>query len=172
MIKFIFRLSCLVFFGFAGLAGAQAQVYGTDYISFEGTAVVLDNPTSPACQADGIHYNDQYRVSYRYTANPSVISDALAFYPSGDNAAKMNSTQSPSLSLSGPSTTTWSYINHYGNEGSGLTSSSNLNIESTLDTGVTLGTAVVKIRGSIGDFLAWNNCNISQIHAALVLIPQ
>ena len=29
-----------------GLVDARAQVYGTDYLSFEGVGFVLDNPTS------------------------------------------------------------------------------------------------------------------------------
>jgi hypothetical protein len=154
-------------------ANAVAQTYNTDYISFEGTLVVLDNPTSAGCQADGINYNDQYRVSYRFTVNPSVIADALALFPSGDNATKMLSTQT-SGSLNGSSTTEWIYINHYGNStpGTPLASSSNLTISSGLGQPLSLATGNIKILGSINNFLAWSNCNIASVHAALVVIPQ
>jgi hypothetical protein len=172
MMRFVFRLSCLMFFSLASFAGAQAQVYGTDYLSFEGTAVILDNPTSAACQADGIYYDYKYRLTYRFTANPSLIADAIAFYPGGDNAVRMISTQSPNFSLSGASTVSWSDINHYANYNSGLTSSSNLTILAGINTPVGLGTGNIKITGSIGDFLNYSGCTINQIHAALVAIPQ
>ncbi len=168
---------------FAGLASsvfalalcsgkAEAQTYNKDYVSFEGTLVVLDNPTSAACQNDGIFYDDQYRVSYRFTANPSVIQDAIAIFPSGDNATKFKSTQT-SGSLNGQSTTEWVYINHYANsENSPLASSSNLTITSGLGQPVSLGTGNIKILGSINNFLAWSDCNVASVHAALVNIPQ
>jgi hypothetical protein len=151
---------------------AGAQTYGTDYLSFEGVLVILDNPTSAACQADGISYNNQYRVSYRYTANPSVISDAFALFPGGDNATKFKSTQSGG-SLNGPSATEWVYINHYGNsDNSPLASSSNLTISSGLGQPVGLGTGNIKILGSINNFLAFSDCNVTSVHAALVAIPK
>jgi hypothetical protein len=174
MINFL-RFSCFGFFWLASFAGAQAQVYGTDYLSFQGMAVVLDNPTSAACQAIGINYDGRFRVTYRYTANPSVIADAIVFFPDGSRdpgAAKMISTQSPNFSLAGSSTISWNYINSYGGSGSGLTSSSNLTILAGINTPVGLGTGNIKITGSIGDFLSNSGCNINQIHAALVAIPQ
>jgi hypothetical protein len=152
-------------------ASAQA-VYNTDYISFEGVLVVLDNPTSPGCQAAGINFNDTYRVSYRFTVNPSVIQDAFVLFPSGDNATRMRSTQT-SGSLNGPSPTEWIYINHYANADSAvLPSSSNLTISSGLGQPLTLATGNIKILGSINNFLSQSNCNISSVHAALVVIPQ
>ena len=153
-------------------ADARAQTYGTDYISFEGVLVVLDNPTSSTCQADDVYYNYTYRVSYRFTVNPSLISDALALFPSGDNAAKIKSTQS-SGSLNGSSTTEWIFINHYANsDNSVLASSSNLTILSGLGQPVSLTTGNIKILGSINNFLSYSDCNIASVHAALVVIPQ
>jgi hypothetical protein len=155
-----------------GLATASAQTYGTDYKSFEGVLVILDNPTSAACQADGINYDDTYRVSYRFTVNPTLIQDAFVLFPSGDNAAKFKSTQT-SGSLNGSSTTEWIYINHYGNSDSAvLASSSNLSISSGINGAVTLTTGNIKITGSINNFLAYSTCNIASVHAALVSIPQ
>lgn len=151
---------------------AKAATYGVDYLSFEGVLVVLDNPTSAGCQADGINYNSQYRISYRFTVNPSVIQDALALFPSGDNAARMRSTQT-SGSLNGASSTEWNYINHYADEDSAsLASSSNLTISSGFGQPLTLSTGNIKILGSINNFIAESNCNIASVHAALVAIPQ
>src|SRR5271154_1744546 len=151
---------------------AKAATYGVDYLSFEGVLVVLDNPTSAGCQADGINYNSQYRISYRFTVNPSVIQDALALFPSGDNAARMRSTQT-SGSLNGSSTTEWIFINHYANsDNSVLASSSNLTILSGLGQPVSLTTGNIKILGSINNFLSYSDCNIASVHAALVVIPQ
>jgi hypothetical protein len=165
-------LTSAVFALALSLAEAGAQTYGTDYISFEGVLVVLDNPTSSGCQSDGINYDNQYRVSYRFTNNPSVISDALALFPAGDNAAKIKSTQT-SGSLNGSSTTEWIYINHYANSDSSvLASSSNLTISSGLGQPVSLATGNIKILGSINNFLSYSNCNIASVHAALVVIPQ
>jgi hypothetical protein len=165
-------LASAVFALILSLADARAQVYGTDYISFEGVLVVLDNPTSSACQADQVNYNDQYRVSYRFTVNPSLIADALALFPSGANAARMRSTQT-SGSLNGSSTTEWIFINHYANSDSSvLASSSNLTISSGLGSPVSLGTGNIKILGSINNFLSWSDCNIASVHAALVVIPE
>src|SRR5277367_6163542 len=158
----------------SGNASAQA-VYNTDYISFEGTLVVLDNPTSAGCQAANVNYDDQYRVSYRFTVNPSLIQDALVLFPSGDNAAKMLSTQPTTGSLNGPASTEWIYINHYGNSTGTppgpLPSSSNLTISSGLGQPLTLATGNIKILGSINNFLAESNCNVASVHAALVVIP-
>src|SRR5271170_4358646 len=168
----IVGLASAVFALILSLADARAQVYGTDYISFEGVLVVLDNPTSSACQADQVFYNYQYRVSYRFTVNPSLIADALALFPSGDNAARMRSTQT-SGSLNGSSTTEWIFINHYANSDSSvLASSSNLTISSGLGQPVSLATGNIKILGSINNFLSWSDCNIASVHAALVVLPQ
>lgn len=165
-------LASSVFALILSLDDARAQVYGTDYISFEGVLVVLDNPTSTTCQAHQIFYSDTYRVSYRFTVNPSLIADALALFPSGDNAARMRSTQT-SGSLNGSSTTEWIFINHYANTDiSVLASSSNLTISSGLGSPVSLGTGNIKILGSINNFLSWSDCNIASVHAALVVIPE
>jgi hypothetical protein len=152
---------------------AVAQTYNTDYISFEGTLVVLDNPTSAGCQAANVNYNDQYRVSYRFAVNPNLISDALVLFPSGDNATKMLSTQTGG-SLNGPSSTEWIYINHYGNSTptTPLASSSNLTISSGLGQPLSLATGNIKILGSINNFNAQSNCNVASVHAALVVIPK
>jgi len=159
----------------SGNASAQA-VYNTDFISFEGTLVVLDNPTSAGCQAVGVNYNNQYRVSYRFTVSPSLIQDALVLFASGDNAAKMLSTQPTTGSLNGSATTEWIYINHYGNSTGTppgpLASSSNLIISSGLGQPLSLATGNIKILGSINNFLAEQNCNVASVHAALVVIPQ
>jgi hypothetical protein len=59
----LFGLAGAVFaFVFCSVDARAQAVYGTDYLSFEGVLIVLDNPTSSACQSHQIIYGDQYRV--------------------------------------------------------------------------------------------------------------
>jgi hypothetical protein len=153
-----------------GLAGAHAQE-GVTFQAFQGTLVVLDNPTSATCQAHNVNFADFYTAIYRFAINPAVVSDALAIHSSrGD--AQMYSTQSPNFSLNGPSTTGWNYISKYASYGTLTPSSSNLTLQAGL-TGlaVAAGNANVILNGSINDFLGISGCNITKVHAAMVRTP-
>jgi hypothetical protein len=155
---------------FLNLSDARAQVYGTDYLTFEGSLYILDNPTSTICQSKGFNYGNEYKAIYRFTANPSLIADALAIN-SNYSVNRINSTQSPNFSLAGASTGNWIWMNGHGNYGTLSNSSSNLTILSGLNQPVTLATGNIKILGSINNFDAWSDCNITSVHAALVAKP-
>jgi hypothetical protein len=159
--------ACVVLFG---IADARAQE-GVTYQSFTGTLFVLDNPTSPACQAVNVYFGNMYTVIYRFAINPAVVSDALAILGTLGEAV-MASTQSPNFSLQGQSTTTWSYINIYAFPGTSGPSSSNLTLQAGL-TGLpaAAGNANVIINGSINDFLGFPGCDVARVHAALVRRP-
>lgn len=155
---------------FSDSVSAHAQE-GVTYQAFQGTLVVLDNPTSATCQAHNINFSDTYFVIYRFAINPTMVSDALAIHSTrGDS--QMYSTQSPNFSLNGPSTTGWNYINKYASYGSLSPSSSNLTLQAGL-TGlpVASGNANVILNGSINDFLAVSGCDIAKVHAAMVRTP-
>jgi hypothetical protein len=96
-----------------GLADARAQTYGVDFLSFQGIGVVLDNPTSATCQSIGVNYGDTFTIVYRWTNNPSLVSDALSIIIDGHSVSRIVSTQSPNFSLNGTSTVTWTYINRH-----------------------------------------------------------
>jgi hypothetical protein len=159
----------------AGLTGARAQNFVT-YLDFEGRVFIQDNPTSATCQASNIVYGSSYTVVYRFTLNPSVVADALAFV-SEHSDARVVSTQSPSFSLSnaivgGPSTTNWDYINSRAGAPTGpFPSSSNLTFGRGGGSGPivpTSGAAIVV--GTINDFLAISGCTVT-LHGAMVVRP-
>jgi hypothetical protein len=151
----------------------RAQVYGTDYLSFQGRLIVLDNPTSAGCQAVGINYGSAVDAVYLFTVNPSLIADALTTYPQGGRAGQhMVSTQSPNFSLAGLSTTITYYVNSYGNApNTPGVSSSNLTILSGLNQPVSLAAGNIKILGSISNFLGNSGCTVGSVHGALVAVP-
>jgi hypothetical protein len=155
---------------FFGLANAQAQE-GVTFQSFTGMLFVLDNPTTPACQAKGVNFANIYTVVYRITIDPTQVSDALAIHGSRGEA-QMYSTQAPNFSLQGPSTTGWNFINKYGSFGTLTPSSSNLLLRAGL-TGnpAAPGNANVIINGSINDFDSISGCNVANVHAALARNP-
>jgi hypothetical protein len=159
-----------------GFVDAQAQTYGTDYLSFEGALYVLDNPTSGACQSHGINFGDAYRMVYLFTNNPSnanISADAITLFPQGAAAARMHSTQFP-FSLAGTSTIVWIFFDSYGkfNSYAPIPSiSSTLTIVSGLGAPVSLATGNIKILGSIPSFLGWPDCNIGSVHGAAVAKP-
>jgi hypothetical protein len=155
---------------FFNLSDARAQVYGTDYLSFEGSLYILDNPTSAVCQSRGFNYGQEFIAIYRYTANPSLIADALAIN-SAYSVNRIISTQSPNFSLAGPSTGNWIWMNGHGRYGTLGNSGSNLTILSGLNQPVTLATGNIKILGSINDFIGNSGCNINSVHGALVARP-
>src|SRR3954453_15441817 len=104
----------VVAFAFAfHVNGAKAQTYGTDYVAFEGRGVVLDNPPSAACQSIGVAFGSVFTIVYRFSADPSVIADALAFVGNGRSEGRIISTQSPNFSLNGTNTVTWTYIGRH-----------------------------------------------------------
>jgi hypothetical protein len=156
--------------GFFGLANANAQE-GVTFQSFTGILFVLDNPTTPTCQAHGINFANMYTVIYRIAINPAVVSDALAIH-GARGEAQMYSTQAPNFSLQGPSTTGWNFINKYGSFGTLTPSSSNLLLRAGL-TGnpAAPGNANVIINGSINDFDSISGCNVANVHAALARNP-
>jgi hypothetical protein len=166
---------CSALFGVAsvlcfGMANALAQE-GVTYQSFTGILFILDNPTSAACQAKNINFADVYTVVYRIAIDPTKVSDALAVHGTRGES-QMYSTQSPSFSLQGPSTTAYNYINKYGSYGTLSPSSSNLTLRAGL-TGLPAapGNANVIINGSINDFNANSGCDIASVHAALARNP-
>jgi hypothetical protein len=159
-----------------GLVDARAQaVYGTDYLSFEGVGVVLDNPTSPGCQSINVNFGSVYKVVYRWTANPSLVADALSFIIGDHAVSRLISTQSPNFSLNGSSTVTWTYINRHADFGNGVgATTTTMTILSGLNGPVTLGTGNIKIvNGNIPNFPANTTagCTLTNFHAALVAIP-
>jgi hypothetical protein len=159
-----------------GPAGARAQTYGVDYLSFQGTGVVLDNPTSAACQSVNVNYGSTYIVVYRWTNNPSLIADALSFISDDKQVFRIISTQSPNFSLNGTSNVTWAYINRLANFGSGVAATtSTMTIQSGLNAPVSLGTGNIKITNGIINNMYGNAsvaCTINNFHAALVAIPE
>jgi hypothetical protein len=153
-----------------GLANARAQE-GVTYQSFTGIIFVLDNPTSPACQAKGVNFANIYTVIYRITMNPAVVSDALAIHGTRGES-QMYSTQAPNFSLQGASTTGWNYINKYGSDGALTPSSSNLLLRAGLTGALAApGNANIIINGSINDFDSISGCDVANVHAALVRNP-
>src|SRR5437588_4448747 len=87
-----------------GTSSVSAQTYGTDYESFRGEGVILDNPTPAACQNFDINFGTTFFFIYRFSANPAVIADALYFVSGRQSAFRIVSTQSPTFSLNGTST--------------------------------------------------------------------
>jgi hypothetical protein len=160
-----------------GFADARAQTYGVDYLSFQGAGVVLDNPTSAACQSVNVNYGSTFIVVYRFSNNPSVIADALAFVADDKQAFRIISTTGPNFSLNGTSTVSWSYINRHADFGNGVasTSQTTMTIASGLNAAVTLGTGNIKItNATIQNFFGNTTagCTINNFHAALVAIPE
>ncbi len=45
-----------------GLCGASAQTYGVDYLAFQGTGVILDNPTSATCQTKNFNFGSTFTI--------------------------------------------------------------------------------------------------------------
>ena len=158
-----------------GLGDARAQVYGTDYLAFQGTAVVLDNPTSAACQANNINFNKTYTIVYRFSANPAVTSDAMSFIIGNDSVHRIFPT-APATSLAGgaPVAVTWTHINRFSNFSGGiLPGNSTMTILAGNNTAVGLGTGNIKIvNGTIDNFFSTAGCTVQNLHGAAVAIPQ
>jgi hypothetical protein len=158
-----------------GLASSpvQAQVYGTDYLSFQGTGIVLDNPTSAACQSIGVNYGDTYTVIYRWAATTAIV-DALSIIIDAHSVTRIIST-STTGSLNGTSTVTWAYINRHADFASGVAATTTtMTISSGLNQPVSLGTGNIKIvNATINNFFgnATAACTVNNFHAALVAIP-
>ena len=156
------------------ISEASAQTYGTDYLSFKGWGVILDNPIAAPCAAAPYNFstNQRFEIVYRFSANPSLIADAFTFRTESGTLFRIISTQSPNFSLSGASTTNWEDINRKGDFHNG-SSSSNLTILSGLGQPVGLATGNLKvINGQITDFDGISGCNITNFHGAAVAIPQ
>jgi hypothetical protein len=151
-------------------ATARAQE-GTNWLTFQGTLFILDNPTSATCASHNVNFGDLYDVIYRWTANPSNNPDALEVRSSRGSAVHI-STQSPNLSLNGPSTTVVDWTNKYAFFGTISPRSTNLTI---LGGGgvvpININSGVARITGGINDFLGISGCDISSIHGALVVSP-
>ena len=169
------RLLVVAFGVLAGLSGARAQVNVT-YLDFEGRAFVTDNPTSATCQTNRINFGNSFTIVYRFTLNPALIADALAFITEHSDF-HIVSTQSPSFSLNnlivgGPSTTTYNYISSRAGSSGSIASSSNLNINRAFNGGGAprLGTQNVVVLGTINDFLGVTGCTVT-VHGALAARP-
>src|SRR5947208_3187527 len=117
-------LVCSAIAGLLGTSTVSAQaVYGTDYLTFRGEGVILDNPTPAACQSFNIVLGSTYFFVYRFTANPSLIAETLDFHAGSGSHFRVVSTQSPGFSLNGTSTFNWSNFSRLGNFSSGTGSS-------------------------------------------------
>ena len=164
---------CSAVAGLLGTSSVSAQVYGTDYLSFRGEGVILDNPTTSACQSININFNTNFFVIYRFTANPSLIADALYFVSGVNSSFRILSTQSPNFSLNGTSTFTSTDENRMGSLANG-SGTSTITILSGLGAPVTTGTGNIKfVNGSITNFFGNSvGCNITNFHGAAVAIPQ
>lgn len=151
--------------------GAHAQpVYFTDYVTFKGEGTILDNPTSAACQSIGFNFGTRFTVTYRFTANPALVADAITFMSEGHSIYRIVSTQAPNFSLNGTNTTDWRGINRFSNANNG-TSAATLTIASGINGPVGLGTGNMKItNGQINDFYT-AGCTINNFRAAMVVIP-
>jgi hypothetical protein len=153
-----------------GMTGAGAQTYGTDFITFKGYGKIIDNPTNATCQGAGINTGTRYIVTYRFTANAGLIADALSIQSEAGSLYRIIST-SASKSLNGAQPTDWVLINRFSNFSSG-SATSTLTIQSGLNAPVSLGTGNIKItNGQINSFFL-PGCNISNFHAAMVVIAQ
>ena len=158
-----------------GLVDARAQVYGTDYLSFEGVGFVLDNPTSSNCQSIGINFGAVYKVVYRWSNNPSLVADALSIVNNDHAVLRIISTQPPNFSLNGSSTVTWTAIDRHSNFNNNVgATTTSMAISTGLGGPVSLAAGNIKIvNGNIPNFLANTTaaCTITNFHAALVAIP-
>ena len=158
--------------GLLGTSSVSAQTYRTDYLSFRGEGVVLDNPTPAACQNFNINFGTTFFFIYRFSANPSVIADALYFVSGTGSSFRIISTQSPNFSLNGTSTFNYTNENRLGDFGTG-TGSSTIGISSGLNTAVTTATGNIKIvNGHITSFFNISGCDITDFHGAAVAIPE
>jgi hypothetical protein len=156
-----------------GPMDARAQVYGTDYQSFDGRVIVLDNPPSATCVAAGIAYGDQYTFVYRFVANPvgNITSDALAFN-TGRSEWRILPTTARSLN-GGPVAITWSGFNRLGNLSTNVgAGNSTMTILSGINMPVNVGTGNMKIvMGQIDNFFNNSGCTIMNLHGAGVAVP-
>jgi len=165
---------CSAIAGLLGTSSASAQTYGTDYLSFRGEAVVLDNPTPVACQNIGINFNTNFFFIYRWTANPAVIADALYLKSGNDTTFRIISTQSPNFSLNGTSTYDSTTNNRLGTFFSTPSAgTSTMTIAAGSNALVSLATGNMKIvGGAIQNLFNTTGCNITNLHGAGVAIPQ
>jgi hypothetical protein len=156
---------------FTALSGAHAQpVYNTDYVTFKGEGTILDNPPSATCQGIGFNFGTRFTVTYRFTANPTLVADAITFMTESHSIYRIVSTQAPNFSLNGANTTDWRLVNRFSNASNG-TSSATLTIASGINGPVGLGTGNMKItNGQINDFYI-AGCTINNFRAAMVVIP-
>ena len=164
-------------FGCCSLSSAgvfTVTPYGTDYLSFRGQGVILDNPTPTACQNFGINFNTPLFFIYRWTNDPSVANnaDALYFISELGSSFQIISTQSPGFSLNGTSAFNYTNEDQYGNLITG-TGSSNMTIMAGNNSAVSLATGNMKIvNGQITNFFNISGCNITNLHGAGVATPQ
>ena len=162
-------ISCAAFLWVFSGSESGAQVYGTDYIVFKGEGTILDNPTSPECQALNLGFGGRFTVTYRFSANPAAIADAIIFQTEAQTLIRIIST-SASKSLNGASTFDWINIHRHAHFSSG-SGSSNLTIATGLNLPVSLAAGNIKItNGQINNFYA-NGCSIANFRAAMVVLP-
>jgi len=166
-------LVCSAIAGLLGTSSVSAQTYGTDYLSFRGEGIILDNPTTAACQSIGINFNSNFSVIYRFAANPAAIADALMFVSGNSSTFRIVSTQSPGFSLNGASTFNSNTQNRFGDIPTPLNGTSNITIMAGNNTAVSLGTGNIKfVNGQITNFFNKSGCDITNFHGAAVAIPQ
>lgn len=169
--SFVLRIAMSTAFSVALFCAMARAQEGTNWITFQGTLFILDNPTSATCASHNVNFGNIYEVIYRWTANPANNPDALEVRSDRSIAVHI-STQSPGLSLNGPSTTVVDWTNKYAFSGTVSPSSTNLTI---LGGGgpvpININSGVARITGSINDFLGISGCTISSVHGALVVSP-
>jgi hypothetical protein len=157
-----------------GPVDARAQVYGTDYLSFHGRVIVLDDPPSPTCVAAGFKYQDEYTFVYRFVANPvgTITRDALLFDINARSEWRIIPTTAQSLN-GGPVAITWSGFNRFGNLSTDVgAGNSTMTILSGINTAVNVGTGNMKIvMGQIDNFFNNSGCTIMNLHGAGVAFP-
>jgi hypothetical protein len=150
-------------------SGAQAQVNVT-FLSFEGAAVILDNPPSPTCVSEGGYsFGENFVITYRHTLNPAMVADSLGIVRQ-IRIARITSTQTPKFSLNGPSTANWDGINGRPGYFTLTGSKSDLTIVAANGSPITMATQEIKMTGTINDFELNAGCNVT-IQAALVRRP-
>jgi hypothetical protein len=159
---------------FIGMSAASAQTYGTDYLTFKGWGVILDDPIPSACATAGnFRTNSRFKIVYRFSANPSVIADALTFTSEAESIYRIVSTQSQTdFSLDGISSTDYQIIDRMGNFSSG-SSGSWLQISAGSNQLVSLTTGNIKLTNSfITKFFGIATCDLTNFHGAAVAVPQ
>ncbi len=152
-----------------GIASANAATLNKDYYDFEGRAFIETNLVSAACAAEGLAFDDDYTVVYRFGTGTNVVSDALAFV-SEHGDYRVDATNTPS-SLNGNNVPVeWDTIDSRAFLSTGNASTSSLTITPASGMKIVDATNYVEIVGTLNDFVNIAGCTVS-IRAGLVRRP-